>query len=209
MAGFWDWLGAYQAQQQQQQANMPVDYNMMGGLGQNLLAAVQAAQNQGAGLGPQTLAQLQNSLGQGGGGGGGGGGSGWSGGGGRKKSGGGDSGNVWAGTAGGFLPWATWGETPWAGLGDEKKMASQAQQWMNTMLPWLQAANQAGQWGTEFDWRKLSDQWNQQFQQGQFDWQKQQDVWGQGFQEKALQQQAEDTAMQTFGRRWKPNTRWM
>lgn len=161
------------------------------------------------GLGPEILNQMQQVAGVGTSGGGGS----SSGGGSRRSGGGGGSSSsnadVWAGLAGGFLPWASWAETPWAQLGNEKKLASRAQAWMNTMLPWLQAQQQQQQWGTEFDWRKQSDLWNQQFQQGQFDWQKEQDIWGQGFQEKALQQEAENAALETFGRRWKPNARWM
>ncbi len=77
------------------------------------------------------------------------------------------------------------------------------------MLPWMQAANQAGQWGQEFDWRKAADQWTQGFQEQQFAHQQTTDVWAQAFQEQQLREQAEQAAMQTFGRRWKPQTRWM
>jgi len=72
---------------------------------------------------------------------------------------------------------------------------------------------QGQQWGQEFDWRKLVDEWNQQFQQENLDWQKAVDEWSQQFQEKQLAWQQEyepqRTAMETFGRRWAPNTRWM
>jgi len=91
---------------------------------------------------------------------------------------------------------------------------------MNVMLPWLQAYQQGEQWGQQFDWRKAMDEWQQGFQGGQFEWQKEQDVWGRQFQEQqAAQQKAlererraaekEMAAVQTFGRRWRPTTRWM
>jgi len=101
-----------------------------------------------------------------------------------------------------------------------KKRGAEAQQWFNTMLPWMQAQVQQGQWGTEFDWRKAMDEWNQAFQEGQFGWQKESDVWARWFQEQQLaQQRAMELASQqaqtemanvaAFGRRWKPQTRWM
>jgi hypothetical protein len=118
-----------------------------------------------------------------------------------------------------WLPWGTeWGQTPWAGVSEDQ--AQQQMAWMNVALPWMQAAMQGQQWGTEFDWRKAMDEWQKQFEQQQFGWQKEQDVWGQGFQEQQLAQQKaleqerqaaekEMTTMQTFGRRWRPQTRWM
>jgi len=107
----------------------------------------------------------------------------------------------------GFLPWQDWGQTPWANAPEGRSQEAQA--WFNVMLPWMQAANQAGQWGQEFDWRKAADQWTQGFQEQQFAHQQTADVWAQGFQEQQLREQSEQAAMQTFGRRWKPSTRWM
>jgi len=118
-----------------------------------------------------------------------------------------------------WFPWGSdWTQTPWSGM--PKDQAQQQMAWMNVGLPWLQAAMQGQQWGQEFDWRKAMDEWQQQFQGGQFEWQKEQDVWARGLQEQQLQQQRaleearqqsqeEQTTMQTFGRRWKPTTRWM
>jgi len=118
-----------------------------------------------------------------------------------------------AGTgASSWFPWGTdWSQTPWGGV--EKDQAKQQMAWMNVALPWLQAAVQGQQWGQQFDWRKAMDEWQQQFQTEQFAHQKEADVWSQAFQEKQMEDQLkaqeEQTAMQTFGRRWKPQTRWM
>lgn len=92
--------------------------------------------------------------------------------------------------------------------------------WLNVVLPWMQAQQQGGQWQKSFDWRKAMDEWQQGFQEQQLGWQQEQDVWGQGFQEQQLAQQEameaqrrqteqEVANVQTFGRRWKPQTRWM
>jgi len=109
--------------------------------------------------------------------------------------------------------------------------------WFAQMLPYLQAFQQSGQWGQEFDWRQEMDRWSQQFQGGQFDWQQEQDLWGRGLQEQMfgweqeqgrwgqgfqeqqlawqqeseaarLQQESEAANLAAFGRRWKPSTRW-
>ena len=106
-----------------------------------------------------------------------------------------------------WLPWADWQQTPWANVPTANAQEQQA--WMNVMLPWQQAQTQQQQWGQEFDWRKAADQWNQQFQTGQFDWQKQQDALNQALAQRQLEEQARGVNMQTFGRRWQPNTRWM
>lgn len=110
-----------------------------------------------------------------------------------------------------WLPWTSWEQTPWAYL--PEKQAPEAMQWFSTMLPWLQQQVQGQQWQSEFDWRKAMDEWQQQFETGQ-------DVWARGFQEQQLAQQRaleeqgqatlrEGQAMETFGRRWRPQTRWM
>jgi len=136
---------------------------------------------------------------------------GWFGGGGG--GGGGATGPAaWQGNIGwGGVPWQTWEQTPWAQAPQGR--SEEAMQWFNTMLPWMQQQMQGQQWGTEFDWRKAMDEWNQAFQEGQFGWQKEGDVWARGFQEQQLAQQAqleqEAQAMSAFGRRWKPQTRWM
>lgn len=111
-----------------------------------------------------------------------------------------------------WLPWGTdWSQTPWGGVSADQSKQQMA--WMNVALPWLQAAVQGQQWGQQFDWRKAMDEWQQQFQGEQFAHQKEADVWSQAFQEKQMEEQLaaqeEQTAMQTFGRRWKPQTRWM
>jgi len=109
------------------------------------------------------------------------------------------------------VPWTAWEQTPWANVPQGR--AGEAMQWFNTMLPWMQAQIQQGQWGTEFDWRKAMDEWNKAFQESQFGWQKESDVWARAFQEQQLAQQRaleqERQAMETFGRRWRPSTRWM
>lgn len=87
------------------------------------------------------------------------------------------------------MPWEGWGKTPWASL--PNKRAKEAQAWLNVALPWQQAYSQAQQWGQEFDWRKQMDLWTQQFQQQQ------------------LEQMAQEAALQAYGRRWRPQTRWM
>jgi hypothetical protein len=98
------------------------------------------------------------------------------------------------------VPWGTWEETPWANV--PKGRGAEAQQWFNTMLPWMQQQVQQEQWGKSFDWRKAMDEWN-----------KGSDIWARGFQEQQLGQQAElereAQSMAAFGRRWKPSTRWM
>ena len=103
-----------------------------------------------------------------------------------------------------WLPWTSWEQTPWAYVSE--KMAPEAMQWFSTMLPWMQQQVQGQQWQESFDWRKAMDEWRQQFETGQ-------DVWARGFQEQQLAQQRElereGQAMQTFGRRWRPQTRWM
>ena len=141
---------------------------------------------------------------------------GWTGGGG----GGGGEKNAWTGEipAWGAIPWTGWEQTPWANVPKDKSQEAQA--WFNVMLPWLQAQQQAGQWGQEFDWQKVMDEWQKGFEEQQFQHQVGTDVWSQGFQEQQLAQQKaleeanrlaniEMNTMQTFGRRWKPNTRWM
>lgn len=116
---------------------------------------------------------------------------------------------VWTGAIPGsaFLPWQTWQETPWATAPEGR--AAEAQAWFNVMMPWMQQAVQAGQWGEEFDWRKALDEWTQAFQQQQFGWQQEQDTWARAFQEAEALRQQEIANMQTFGRRWQPQTRWM
>ena len=96
---------------------------------------------------------------------------------------------------------------PWANTPEDR--GQEAQAWFNVMLPWMQAGMQGQQWAGEFDWRKAMDQWNQMFQQQQFDWQQGVDVWAQGLQEEELAQRETLANIQSFGRRWRPNTRWM
>jgi len=105
------------------------------------------------------------------------------------------------------LPWQQWEQTPWAQAPEGRSQEAQA--WLNVMMPWMQQQVQAQQWGQEFDWRKAMDEWQQAFQQGQFGWQQEQDVWARAFQEAEAQRQQQAVAMQTFGRRWQPTTRWM
>ena len=144
----------------------------------------------------------------------------WPGGGGGGGGGGGQGGRPWQGEIPGWgpLPWTDWGQVPWANV--PKGKGEEAQQWFNTMLPWLQAQVQQQQWGQSFDWRKAMDEWSKGFQESQFGWQKESDVWGRGFQETQLAQQREledarrlaeqeMANVATFGRRWKPSTRWM
>ena len=84
----------------------------------------------------------------------------------------------------------------------------QQQAWMNVLMPWMQAQTQRQQWGEEFDWRKAMDEWNKQFQGQQFGWQKEQDVWGRGAAQRQLEAEKEAASLATFGRRWRPQTRW-
>ena len=116
---------------------------------------------------------------------------------------------AWTGAIPGasFLPWQSWEQVPWAQTPEGRE--EEAMAWFNVMMPWMQQAVQAGQWGTEFDWRKAMDEWTQQFQQQQFGWQQEQDVWARAFQEAEAQRQQEIANMQVFGRRWMPQTRWM
>ena len=107
----------------------------------------------------------------------------------------------------GFLPWQQWEQVPWAQAPEGR--SAEAQAWFNVMMPWMQQAVQAQQWGESFDWRKAIDEWTQQFQQQQFGWQQEQDVWARAFQEAEAQRQQEIANVQTFGRRWRPQTRWM
>lgn len=131
----------------------------------------------------------------------------WGGGGGG--GGGGPAGPTpWTGEIGwGGVPWQTWEGTPWANV--PKGKSQEAQAWFNVMLPWMQQQLQEKQWGTEFDWRKAVDQWQQGFQESQFGWQQEADKWAQGFQESQLAQEREGQNLAVFGRRWKPSTRWM
>jgi len=99
-----------------------------------------------------------------------------------------------------------WSQAAWANVPRDQAQMQQA--WMNVMLPYMQAQMQGQQWGEEFDWRKLQDEWNKQFQEQQFGWQKEQDVWGREQAEKQRAAEAENVAMQAFGRRWAPQTRW-
>jgi len=93
-----------------------------------------------------------------------------------------------------LTPWGTgWAEMPWVAHGwpTKKEEALVGMQWMNTVLPWLQAQMQGEQWSQQFDWRKQMDEWSKQFQQQQLE----------------AQKAAEN--IRAFGRRWRPNTRWM
>ena len=129
----------------------------------------------------------------------------------------------WAGWQGiPATPWGgQWGQMPWmtGGFPTGRNEAAQGMQWMNTLLPWLQAQQQGGQFQQQFDWRKVMDEWTQAFQEQQFAEQQGTNVWTQGFQEQQLRQQAEQaglertaaeerTNVEAFGRRWKPNVRW-
>ena len=107
----------------------------------------------------------------------------------------------------GWLPWQDWQQAPWANVPTERAQENQA--WMNVVLPWMQQQAQQQQWGTEFDWRKAADIWNQQFQQEQFAHQQAQDVFGQDIQRQQLAEQGRQANVAAFGRRWAPNTRWM
>ena len=146
----------------------------------------------------------------------------------------GGPGSPWGG--GGWQDWAPWfggDQFPdWLGKDKGKRLG-----WLAQMLPYLQAYQQSGQWGQEFDWRKQADLWSQGFQGEQFDWQQAQDLWSRGMQEQMwggeeagrlwgqefqqeqlewqkesegarLQQESEAANLAAFGRRWKPSTRW-
>jgi len=115
----------------------------------------------------------------------------------------------WGGATGGYswMPWQDWGAAPWATLDPSK--SAEGMQWMNTVMPWLQLQQQGGQWGQEFGQRQASDLWNQQFQQGQFDWQRANDEWARQVQEQQLKQQQEQAYLNVYGRRFRPNTRWL
>lgn len=137
-------------------------------------------------------------------------GGGWGGWGGGGGGGGGSGPPPWAGSVGegyDWLPWGDWGQAPWASL--NQKRSQEAQAWMNVMLPWLQQQAQQQQWGTEFDWRKAMDEWNQQFQQQQFGWAQAQDLWGREHAAEQLEAEREAAALAAYGRRWRPSSRWM
>ena len=110
------------------------------------------------------------------------------------------------------MPWGNgWENAPWMTggwpMGNEESMVGQ--NWLNTILPWYQAQAQTGQWQETFDWTQAMDQWSQQFQEGQQDWQQQVDTWQKALQEQQLVQNEELANIAAFGKRWKPNTRWM
>jgi len=91
-------------------------------------------------------------------------------------------------------------------MGNEDSMVGQ--NWMSTILPWLQAQMQGGQWQETFDWTKQSDQWTQDYQQQQLDWQKEVDLWTKGLQEQQFVENEKQANIAAFGRKWSPNTRW-
>ena len=130
-------------------------------------------------------------------------------GGGGGGGGGGPSGPAaWAGGTGGYqwMPWSDWSQTPWATL--DQSRGAEAQQWMNTVYPWLEAYQQGNQWGAEFGQRQQTDAWNQQFQEGQFGWQQDVDRWTQGIQEQQLAENIRAANMQAYNRRWQVKPQW-
>lgn len=123
--------------------------------------------------------------------------------------GGGPAGPVaWAGGTGGYgwMPWSDWSQTPWATL--DQTRGAEAQQWMNTVYPWLQAYQQGNQWGAEFGQRQQTDAWNQQFQESQFGHQQNVDRWTQGIQEQQLAENVRASNLAAYGRRWQPKAQW-
>jgi len=130
------------------------------------------------------------------------------------------------------LPWSDWGDTPWAHAPEGRE--AEAQTWMNTMLPWYQQqmawqqfmdqmAWQQERFGHEHGWEQ--DRFGQEmgWQQERFGqelgWQQEQFAeqmaWAQAQQAWQEQQAALDRELreqmqnvQTFGRRWQPQTRW-
>jgi len=107
----------------------------------------------------------------------------------------------------GWLPWGDWGQTPWATVPTVNAQEQQA--WMNVALPWQQAQQQQGQWATDFAQRAATEAWNQQFQGAQFAQQQAMDAYNQALAQKQLEETARGVNMQTFGRRWQPQSRWM
>ena len=108
-------------------------------------------------------------------------------------------------------PWGQqWDQQPWQTggwpMGNEESMVGQ--NWMSTILPWLQAQLQGNQWQETFDWTKQSDQWTQDYQQQQLDWQKEVDLWTKGLQEQQFVENEKQANIAAFGRKWSPNTRW-
>lgn len=81
-----------------------------------------------------------------------------------------------------LLPWNQWEETPWANLPEENQQMAMA--WFGQLLPWVQTANRQQQ----FDATQAYNQWAQQGN------------WANYLQQRALE---------GFGRRWAPSTRWM
>jgi hypothetical protein len=106
-------------------------------------------------------------------------------------------------------------------------MEARAMSWLGATLPWQQAYQQANQWQQSFDWRQQMDEFRTQMErgrfgleEGRFGLEEEQARWGMGFQEEQLAQQKaleearqqverENAALAAFGRRFKPQTRWM
>jgi len=107
----------------------------------------------------------------------------------------------------GWLPWGDWGQTPWATVPTANAQEQMA--WMNVGLPWAQQAAQQNQWATDFAQRQATEAWNQQFQGAQFAQQQAMDAYNQALAQKQLEETARGVNMQTFGRRWQPQSRWM
>ena len=111
----------------------------------------------------------------------------------------------------GALPWQDWGNTPWTNVPEGR--GAEAQTWLNTVMPWYsqqQAWNQFNQqlawqqrrFGSEQDWAR--EQFNRQL-----DWERAQQAWQarQNAARRALERELAN--VQAFGRRWRPQTRWL
>lgn len=81
-----------------------------------------------------------------------------------------------------MTPWDQWENTPWANLPEENQAL--AMQWFNTILPWQQSAMD---W-TQFQQQQAFNQWQTEAQ---------------------LQNYLQQRALESFGRRWAPSSRWM
>ncbi len=81
-----------------------------------------------------------------------------------------------------MTPWSRWEDTPWANLPEENQQV--AMSWFNTLLPWQQSA---------MNWTQFQN--NLAFKEWQTNAQ--------------LQNYLQQRALESFGRRWAPSTRWM
>ena len=102
-----------------------------------------------------------------------------------------------------------WGAEGWGGIWEGLPSGPEGLGRLNVLFPWLQQAMASQQWGQEFDYRKAQDLWEQEQQKQQFAYQKAMDQWSQAFQKEQLGAQQERATMEAYGRRWKPDTRWL